>query len=340
MNDRVAARNINVSQAVAEGIMQEMEADPSVLVLGEDVGVQGGVFGSTRGLYKAFGSDRVLDTPISETAFTGMAVGLALEGYRPVVEIMFVDFVGVCLEPVYNAIAKIPYMTGGRVDMPVVIKTAGGCIGSAAQHSQTLWGMFAHLPGMRVVAPSSPYDSKGMMAAAIRSQDPVVFIEHKGLLLQRAKDFSYGAVVPRDPFVVSLDQATVVRPGRDLTIVTISATVPRALEAAAELARRGVDVEVIDLRSVVPLDWRTVCESVARTRRLLVVDEDYLGFGLSAEIVAGVVERMGPGGVDAVARHAVPNVPVPASLPLERMIVPSTASIRDAALRALQGVLA
>lgn len=338
MSDTLAPpRNINVSQAVAEGLRLEMEADPSVLVIGEDVGAQGGVFGSTRGLLKAFGTQRVLDTPISEMAFTGMAIGLAMEGYRPVVEIMFVDFIGVCLEQVYNAIAKIPYMTGGRVRMPVVIKTAGGSIGAAAQHSQTLWGLFAHLPGLRVVAPSNPYDSKGMMAAAVRSDDPVVFIEHKGLLLQRAADFSFGANVPKARYDVPIDRAAIVRPGSDLTLVTLSGSVQYAVEAARLAAERGIDVEVVDVRSVVPLDWATICASTARTRRLLVVDEDYLGFGLSGELVTGVVERVGLGGLDGIARHGNPNVPVPAALSLERVVVPSAESILAAILRATGG---
>ncbi|GAB2854548.1 alpha-ketoacid dehydrogenase subunit beta [Actinocorallia aurea] len=324
------ARNINVSQCAAESLRLEMERDERVLVLGEDVGLQGGVFGSTRGLQKAFGRDRVRDTPISEMAFTGAAVGLAMEGYRPVVEVMFVDFIGVCLEQVYNAAAKIRYMTGGRVGMPMVIKTAGGCIGSAAQHSQCLWGTFAHLPGLRVVAPSSPYDTKGLMAAAVRSDDPVVFIEHKGLLLQKAGTFTHGAEVPREAYTVPLGQASVVRPGSDLTLVTLSATVGESLLAARDLAAEGVDVEVIDLRSVVPLDLATVCASVARTGRLLVVDEDYLGFGLSGEIITGVVERLGPQALRQVARHGTPDVPVPAALSLEEAVVPRRASIAQA----------
>lgn len=327
MNETLETRNVNISQAIAEGIRQEMEADPRILVLGEDVGRQGGVFGSTRGLQSAFGADRVLDTPISEMAFTGMAVGLALEGYRPLVEIMFVDFIGVCLEQVYNAVGKIPYMSGGRVEMPIVIKTAGGRIGSAAQHSQTLWGLFAHLPGLRVVTPSNPYDSKGMMAAALRSPDPVVFIEHKGLLLRRATDFRFGAAVPKTPYQVSLDQAAVVRPGGDLTLVTLGASVADAIAAADAV---DASVEVIDLRSVVPIDWQRICDSVARTRRLLVVDEDYLGFGLSGEMITGVLERLGTGAVDAIARHGLPDVPVPAAVTLERAVVPDAASIRDA----------
>lgn len=338
MNDKVQARNINVSQAVAEGIRQEMEADPTVLVLGEDVGVQGGVFGSTRGLLKAFGPDRVLDTPISEMAFTGMAVGLAMEGYKPLVEIMFVDFIGVCLEQVYNAIGKIPYMSGGTVGMPVVIKTAGGSIGSAAQHSQCLWGTFAHLPGLRVVAPSSPYDSKGMMAAAIQSPDPVVFIEHKGLLLQKAADFEYGSIVPKERYEVPLDKAVIVRPGSDLTVVTISKTVSTSLHAASIVQMEGIDVELIDLRSVVPIDWDTVCASVARTRNLLVVDEDYLGFGLSGEIITGVMERLGTRAVDRISRHGVADVPIPAALSLERAVIPDIESVVRAMRRAIEEV--
>lgn len=329
-----APRNINISQAVAEGLRLSMEADDRVLVIGEDVATQGGVFGSTRGLLKAFGPERVLDTPISEMAFTGMAVGLAMEGYRPVIEIMFVDFIGVCLEQVYNAIAKIPYMSGGRVDMPVVIKTAGGSIGAAAQHSQTLWGLFGHLPGLRVVAPSNPYDSKGMIAAAVASDDPVVFIEHKGLLLERAQDFEFGANVPREAYDVPLDKAAVVRPGTDLTLVTLSGSVRHALTAADAAILSGVDVEVIDLRSIVPIDWNTIGASLAKTRALLVVDEDYLGYGLSGELVTGAIERFGLGSLDYVGRHGNPGVPVPAALSLEREIVPSTESILNAIVRA------
>lgn len=323
-------QNINVSQAVAEGLRLEMEADEHVLVIGEDVGRQGGVFGSTRGLQKAFGAERVLDTPISEMAFTGMAVGLAMEGYRPVVEIMFADFIGVCLEQVFNAIAKNPYMSGGATPMPIVIKTAGGAIGSAAQHSQTLWGLYAHLPGLRVVAPSSPHDSKGMMAAAVQSPDPVVFIEHKGLLLKKASSFSHGTDVPRERYTVPLDRANVVREGRDVTIATLSASVGDALDAAEALALDGIDVEVLDLRSVVPLDWDGITASLRKTRRLLVVDEDYLGFGLSGELITGAIERLGMDGLDSVSRHGLANVPVPASKTLEQAVLPSADSIARA----------
>lgn len=322
------ARNLNLSQCISEALTLEMERDSSVVVIGEDVGMQGGVFGATRGLQKKFGSARVIDTPISESAITGMGVGLAIEGYRPVLEIMFVDFIGVCLDQVYNAIAKNHYMSGGRVRMPIVIKTAGGCIGSGAQHSQCLWGLFAHLPGLKVVAPSNPYDAKGLLASAVESDDPVVFIEHKGLLLKRAEDFTFGNEVPEGRYVVPLGKANIVREGKDLTLVTLSGTVAPAVAAAEQLKRSGIDVEVIDLRSVVPLDIETISKSVAKTGRLLVVDEDYLSFGLSGEIVSRVIEAGVK--IDRVKRLAVPDVPIPGAVTLENVIVPNQTSITEA----------
>ncbi|MCC5949319.1 MAG: alpha-ketoacid dehydrogenase subunit beta [Nitriliruptoraceae bacterium] len=330
MTTSAPTRNLNVSSYIAEAIRLEMEADDAIVVLGEDVGRQGGVFGSTRGLQKRFGDRRVLDTPISEMAFTGMGVGLAMSGYRPMIEIMFVDFIGVCLEQVYNAIAKNRYMSGGNVAMPVVIKTAGGCIGSAAQHSQCLWGTFAHLPGMHVVAPSSPYDAKGLMAAALQSDDPVVYIEHKALLLSKSADFAHGAEVPKERYTVPIGEAATVRDGGDVTIATLSANVRDALRAAEELSTEGIDVEVIDLRSVVPLDTATVAASVARTRRLLVVDEDYLSFGLSGELITRVLETLGPSGIEVVRRLGVADVPIPAARSLEEAVVPGATAIAEA----------
>jgi pyruvate dehydrogenase E1 component beta subunit len=319
------ARNLNLSQCIAESLAIEMERDPSVVVVGEDVGMQGGVFGATRGLQKKFGIERVIDTPISETAITGMGVGLTMEGYRPVLEIMFVDFMGVCLDQIYNSIGKNHYMSGGNINMPIVIKTAGGCIGSGAQHSQCLWGTFAHLPGLKVVAPSNPFDAKGLMASAIESDDPVVFIEHKKLLLTRAEDFSFGSDVPAERYSIPLGKAAVVTQGTDITIATLSGTVLPAVAASKTLAAEGISAEVIDLRSVVPLDVETVARSVAKTGRLLVVDEDYLSFGLSAELVTRVFES----GVSirAFHRHAVPDVPIPGALSLEEAVVPSEQSI-------------
>lgn len=318
-------RNVNVSQCVAEALYLEMERDSSVVVIGEDVGLQGGVFGATRGLQKAFGPDRVLDTPISETAITGMGVGLAIDGFRPVLEIMFVDFIGVCLDQVYNSIAKNHYMSGGKVKMPIVVKTAGGCIGSGAQHSQCLWGTFAHLPGLKVVTPSNPYDAKGLMASAVESDDPVVYIEHKKLLLTRAEDFPFGTDVPKERFTIPLGQASIVREGEDVTVVTLSGSVLDAYAAASRVADEGLSVEVVDLRSVVPLDMQTIIDSVRKTGRLLVVDEDYLSFGLSGEIIARLVERHELPAV--VRRLAVPDVPIPGALSLEQAVVPNVDSI-------------
>jgi len=319
------SRNLNLSQCISESLHLEMERDPNVIVIGEDVGAQGGVFGATRGLQKKFGSQRVVDTPISESAITGMGVGLALEGFRPVLEIMFVDFIGVCLDQVYNAIAKNHYMSGGRIRMPIVIKTAGGCIGSGAQHSQCLWGLFAHLPGLKVVAPSNPYDAKGLLASAVESDDPVIFIEHKGLLLKRAEDFTFGGEVPAERYTVPIGEAKIVRDGRDLTLITLSGTVAPAVVAAEAVAKSGIDVEVLDLRSVVPLDMVTVIESVRKTGRVLVVDEDYLSFGLSGEVITRLVEA----GValKSVKRLAVPDVPIPGAVTLERAVVPNADSI-------------
>jgi pyruvate/2-oxoglutarate/acetoin dehydrogenase E1 component len=332
--EATVTRNLNLSQSIAEAIALEMESDERIVVLGEDVGRLGGVFGATRTLQRRFGDKRVRDTPISELGFTGMAVGLAMAGYRPLVELMFVDFIGLNLEQVYNAMAKNHYMSGGTVRMPIVLKTAGGCIGSAAQHSQCLWALFAHLPGMKVVAPSCPYDAKGLMAAALGSDDPVVFIEHKGLLLLRAADFRHGTEVPEERFLVEIGKAATVRAGSDVTIATLSATVRESLEAAAVLSAEGIDVEVIDLRSVIPLDAATVAQSVARTRRLAVVDEDYLSFGLSGELVARVLELLGPRALEAVTRHAVADVPIPAARTLEEAVIPSAETIA-AAVRSL-----
>jgi pyruvate dehydrogenase E1 component beta subunit len=324
-------RNRILSAYVAEAIAHEMERDDRLLVIGEDVGKMGGVFGATRDLQRRFGPDRVVDTPICEMTFTGMGVGLAMAGYRPLVEIMFVDFVGVCLEQIYNAIAKNHYMSGGRVRMPITIKTAGGILGSAAQHSQCLWGLFAHLPGLKVVVPSCPYDYKGLMASSLASDDPVVYIEHKELLVRRASDFRHGQDVPAGPVEVPIGQAAVVRPGDDVTIATLGLSVTTAFEASDRLAASGIEAEVVDLRSVVPLDLETVLASVARTGRLLVVDEDYRSFGLSGELLTRVVEATGSASVPELARLAVPDVPIPAALSLEKAVIPSADSIADAA---------
>jgi acetoin:2,6-dichlorophenolindophenol oxidoreductase subunit beta len=247
---------------------------------------------------------------------------------------MFVDFIGVCLEQIYNAMAKNRYMSGGMVAMPITVRTAGGSIGVAAQHSQALWGLLAHLPGMKVVAPSNPYDYKGLLTAAIADDDPVIFIEHKDAYLRRLSEFPLGSEIPEERYLVPIGQAAVVRRGRDVTIATLSTMVERSLAAAQDLTADGIDVEIIDLRSVVPLDHETVVESVSRTGRLLVVDEDYRSFGLSGELVARVFEALGSG-CRGVRRLAEPDIPIPAARALEDAVIPSSASIAETCRRLL-----
>jgi pyruvate dehydrogenase E1 component beta subunit len=330
-------RDPNVSQLIADTLRYEMRRDPTTVMIGEDIGYSGGTFGASRGAFKEFGAERVRDTPISEMAFTGMAVGLAMSGWRPLVEIMFVDFVGVCLEQLYNAAAKIHYMSDGQFRMPLTIRTAGGSIGVAAQHSQCLWATLAHLPGLKVVVPSNPYDYRGLLSTAIRSDDPVVLVEHKDAYLRRISSFPLGAEVPGPGYTVPLGEAAVVLPGSDVTVVALSTMVERSLAAADELGRRGVSAEVIDLRCVVPLDHATVCESVSRTGSLVVVDEDYQSFGLSGELAARVLEHLGPGVLTGFRRVAEPDVPLPAALDLENELIPTTARIVDNVDAALRG---
>ncbi|MGZ5384941.1 MAG: alpha-ketoacid dehydrogenase subunit beta, partial [Acidimicrobiia bacterium] len=249
-------RKLTTQKAIAEAIAIEMQDDESVFVMGEDIGVYGGIFGATEGLLAKFGPERIIDTPISETGFIGAAVGAAINGMRPIVELMFVDFFGVCMDQIYNNMAKIHYFSGGNVKVPVVLTTAvGGGYSDAGQHSQTLWGTFAHLPGMKVVVPSNPYDAKGLMIAAIRDDNPVVYMFHKGVLGLgwMTNNPRATGVVPEGAYEVPIGKANVVREGSDLTIVTIGLSVHRALDAAEVLEKKNVSAEVLDLRSLVPL---------------------------------------------------------------------------------------
>ncbi len=319
-------RKLTMAQAIAEAIGQEMERDSRVFVMGEDIGQYGGIFGATGGLLDKFGPERVMDTPISETGFIGAATGAALAGMRPIVELMFIDFFGVCMDQIYNHMAKIHYESGGNISVPMVITTAiGGGYSDGAQHSQTLYGTFAHLPGMKIVAPSTPYDAKGLMTAAIRDDNPVLYFFHKGVMGLGWMTPNPRATghVPEEPYTIPIGKADVKRPGKDVTIVTLSLMVHRALDAAEDLAKEGIDAEVIDLRSVIPLDREAVIESVRKTHRLLVVDEDYRSFGLTGEVITSVVE----GAFDHLdvppARLAYPDVPVPYSRPLEQFCLPN-----------------
>lgn len=323
-------RKLTTQKAISEAIAQEMDADDSVFVLGEDIGVYGGIFGATEGLLDQFGSERIMDTPISETGFIGAAIGAATNGLRPIAELMFVDFFGVCMDQIYNNMAKIHYFSGGNVKVPMVLMTAaGGGYSDAGQHSQTLWGTFAHLPGMKVVVPSNPYDAKGLMISAIRDDNPVLYIFHKGVLGLGWMTNNPRATghVPEDPYTVPIGKAAIAREGTDVTVATISLSVHRALDAADELEKEGISIEVLDLRSLVPLDREAILDSVRKTHRLLVVDEDYQSFGMTGEVITTAVE----GAFDYLdappARIAIPDVPIPYSRVLEQFVLPDADKI-------------
>ncbi|MGZ6575927.1 MAG: alpha-ketoacid dehydrogenase subunit beta [Solirubrobacteraceae bacterium] len=330
-------RTLTMAAAISEAIGQEMERDERVFVMGEDIGSYGGIFSATSGLLDRFGHERVMDTPISEAGFIGAAMGAAAEGMRPIAELMFVDFFGVCMDQIYNHLAKNTYMSDGNVRLPVVVMTAiGGGYGDAAQHSQCLYATFAHVPGIKVVVPSNAYDAKGLMIQAIRDDNPVMFFFHKGIMGLPWMSYFEGSTgaVPKESYTVPFGEAAVVREGGDVTIVTLSQMVQKALLAAEELASEGVSVEVLDLRTLVPLDRDAVLRSVGKTGRLLIADEDYRSFGLSGEICAVVAERLGEIELAApVRRLAVPDVPIPYSRPLERRVIPQVedlvAGVRD-----------
>ena len=319
---------ITYREAVADGLAREMRRDRSVVCLGEDIGAAGGVFKTTAGLLAEFGPDRVRDTPISEQAIVGMAMGAAMTGMRPVAEIMFSDFLACCWDYLANEIPKMRYMTGGQVTVPLVVRTAnGGGLGFGAQHSQAVENWAAAVPGLKVAAPSNPADVAGLLAAAVRSDDPVVFFEHKGLFASKGEAAPEGHVVP-------LGQAAIARPGSDVTVVALASTVPIALAAAADLATSGASVEVVDLRCLVPLDMATVLSCVARTSRLLVVEENPYQGGWGGT-VASIVADEGFELLDApIRRVAAECVPLPFADALEDEVIPTTAKVTTA-LRAL-----
>ena len=314
-------------QAVAHGIAQEMRRDPALVMLGEDIAGAGGVFKTTVGLLGEFGPLRVRDTPISEQAILGAAMGAAMTGVPVIAEIMFSDFLAVCWDILANEMAKTRYMTGGQVSIPVVVRTAnGGGSRFGAQHSQSVENWCMMIPGLKVVAPSTPVDVVGLLAAAIRDPDPVVFFEHKSLLAARGE-------VPDGEIVDELGTATIVRAGTDVTIAALALMVPRALEAAAQLAEEGISAEVVDLRSLVPLDTGTVLSSVAKTGRLYTVEENPRLCGWGAEVASIVADEAfwdldGP-----VVRITTPHIPLPAAEALEDLTLPSVDRIRETILK-------
>jgi pyruvate/2-oxoglutarate/acetoin dehydrogenase E1 component len=316
-------RELLLREALNEALAEELARDPRVFLLGEDViDPWGGTFRVTEGLSTRFGLERVRETPISEAAIVGCAIGAALAGMRPVAEIMFLDFAALAMDQIANQAAKLRYMTGGQVSVPLVIRAAGGAgRASAAQHSQSLEAWFAHVPGLKVVMPATPYDAKGLLKAAIRDPDPVVFIEHKMIYGTRGP-------VPDDDYVVPLGIADVKRPGSDLTLVATSRQVLRALEAAEQVAREdGFDVEVVDPRTLYPLDEATIVESVRKTGRALVVSEAPKRGGWGAELVARIVEDAFDLLDAPVIQVAAHDTPIPFAPTLEEHVIPGVTDI-------------
>jgi pyruvate/2-oxoglutarate/acetoin dehydrogenase E1 component len=336
------ARTITFQQAINEALGQEMERDERVVVFGEDVvggsgapgeeDAWGGVLGVTKGLYPRF-PDRVLDTPISESALIGAAAGAAASGLRPVAELMFVDFMGVCLDQIFNQAAKFRYMFGGKALTPMVVRTMFGAgIRAASQHSQSLYPIFTHIPGLKVVVPSTPYDAKGLLIAAIRDDDPVIFLEHKVL-------YTLEGDVPEESYTIPFGEANVVREGDDVTVVALGRMVQLAAQAAAALDSEGISVELVDPRTTSPMDWETILESVESTGRLVVVDEAGPRCGMASDIVAHVSQEAF-GDLKAPPRMVTPpHTPVPFSPILEDAYVPTPDAIA-AAIRATAGAAA
>ena len=319
-------REITYMEAVREALDQEMRRDPDVFLMGEDVGVYGGAFGMSRGMLEEYGPERIRDTPISEAAIAGAATGAALMGMRPVAEIMFMDFITISMNQLVNQAAKIRFMFGGKASIPMVMRApAGSGTGAAAQHCQSLESLFMNVPGIKVVAPSTPYDVKGLLIESIRDDNPVIFMEHK--LLYRLK-----GPVPEDLYTIPISKAEVKREGRDLTIIAYSIMVPRALQAAEQLAAEGIDVEVVDPRTLKPLDEETLISSVSKTGRVMIVHESPVTGGVGGEIAAVISESEAFDYLDApIRRLAGRNVPIPYNPTLELAAVPQVADIVAAA---------
>jgi pyruvate dehydrogenase E1 component beta subunit len=308
-------------EALREGMVVEMRKDATVFLAGEDVGPFGGCFGQTQGMFAEFGPERVVDTPISETAIMGLGAGAAAVGVRPIVELMFIDFLGVAMDELFNQAAKMRYMFGGKAQIPMVVRLpAGAGFSAAAQHSQCLEAWLAHIPGIKVVMPYSPADAKGLMIAAIRDNNPVAYIEHKGL-------YGLTGEVPEGEYVVPIGKADVVREGNDLTFISWGAMVGKCLEAADALLKDQVKAEVVDLRTITPLDKETILQSVKKTGRAVIVQEAVRTGGFAGEVAAVLAEE----GFDylngPVLRVTAPDTPVPFSPPLEAEFIPSVAKI-------------
>ncbi len=321
-------KEVRYIRAITEALREEMARDEAVFVVGEDVAYPGGSFSATQGLLEEFGERRVRDTPISESAIVGLALGAATQGLRPVAEIMFMDFLAVCMDQIVNQVAKARYMFGGQYRLPMVIRTpCGGGLNAGPQHSQCLEAWFAHVPGLKVVMPATPYDVKGLLKTAIRDDNPVLFVENKALYGLKGK-------IPEEEYLVPIGQADVKRPGRDVTVVATSRMVHQSLEAAQTLAKEGIEAEVIDLMTITPLDRETIFKSVEKTSKLVIAHEAVKAFGIGAEISAMVCEEMidcldGP-----ILRVGAPYTPVPFSP--ERFYLPNAEDVIQAVKKVLE----
>jgi pyruvate/2-oxoglutarate/acetoin dehydrogenase E1 component len=317
-------REIYYWQAVNEALAEEMQRDPAVFIMGEDVGVYGGAYAVTRGLLEKFGPERVRDTAISEAAIVGAGLGAAVTGMRPVVEIMYVDFMGIAMDQLNNQVAKIRYMFGGKVRVPLVIRTEGGAGRTlGAHHSQSLEAWFTHIPGIKVVMPSTPYDAKGLLKAAVREDNPVVFIEHKMLYNTKGR-------VPEEEYLLPIGKADVKREGTDVTVVAYSRMALLAVDAARELADEGISVEVVDPRTLAPLDIDTIAGSVRKTHRAVIVHEACRTGGFGAEIGMRIMETAFDSLDAPIVRVCGADVPMPKAPNLEKLAIPSKEAIMDA----------
>jgi 2-oxoisovalerate dehydrogenase E1 component beta subunit len=321
-------RELSYLEAIREALSEEMERDPKVFVLGEDVGPYGGAFGVTQGLHEKFGESRVIDTPISESAIVGISIGAALRGYRPVAEMQFADFISCGFDQIVNQAATLRYRYGGREGVPIVIRApSGGNVGGGLYHSQNPESWFMHRPGLKVVAPSTAYDAKGLLKAAIRDNNPVVYFEHK-YLYRRAK-----GPVPEGDEIVPIGQAAIRRSGDDVTLLTYAAMVSPSLEAADRLAKEGVEVEVIDLRTLLPYDKEAIFRSVEKTNRVLIVHEDVKTLGIGAELSAVIMEERFESLDAPVLRLTYPDTHCPFSQVLEQFNLPNADKIEGALKR-------
>ena len=328
-------------QALNEALHLEMSRDKNVIVFGEDVcggtggtgekDAWGGAFGVTKGLLSEFGPDRIMDTPITESAFVGAAVGAAMTGLRPVTEIMFVDFLGVCFDQIFNQAAKVRYMFGGKADMPMVLRASYGAgASSASQHSQALYPIFTHIPGLKVVVPSNPYDAKGLLINAIRDEDPVIFLEHKML-------YDISAEVPDEAYTVPFGEAGIIREGEDVTLISLGKMVNVCQEAANELAKENVSASILDLRTISPLDEETILEFAEETGRVVIVDEAYPRCGVAADVSSIIVEKAFSYLKAPIKKVTPPHSPVPYAPNLEQAFLPSSQKVIDAVKEVIRG---